>query len=70
MEEKMETTSEATVLTIKQVAEILHCSKTHVTNVLNGRVSGLPRLTHLSVGRRKLVRKDWLNHWMEENKTR
>jgi excisionase family DNA binding protein len=66
----METASVATILTIKQVAEILQCSKTHVTNVLNGRVAGLPRLTHLCVGRRKLIRKDWLDRWMEENSTR
>jgi excisionase family DNA binding protein len=63
-------TSEATILTLKQVAQILHCSKTHVTNVVNGKVSGLPRLTHISLGRRKLVRKEWLDQWMEENKTR
>ncbi len=66
----METAPETSVLTIKQVAQILHCSKTHVANVLNGRVTGLPRLSHLNVGRRKLVRKDWLERWMEENKTR
>ena len=66
----METASETSVLTIKQVAQLLHCSKTHVANVLNGRVTGVARLSHLNVGRRKLVRKDWLERWMEENKTR
>ena len=56
------------VLTIKEIAEILRCSKAHVANVLNGKVHGLPRLTHLNVGRRRLVRKEWLVDWMDANK--
>lgn len=57
------------ILTIREVAEVLRCSKAHVCNVLRGRVQGLPRLTHFSLGRRKLVRREWLETWMEENKT-
>ena len=64
----MENTSN--ILTIREVATILRCSKAHVANVLSGKVAGIERLTHLSVGRRKLVRRDWLEHWMENNKTR
>ena len=56
------------ILTIKEVAIILRCSKTHVANVLSGKVDGLPRLTHLNLGRRKLVRREWLDRWMETNK--
>jgi len=67
-EGQMESTG--SILTIKEVAEILRCSKTHVANVLSGKVQGLPRLTHLNMGRRKVVRKEWLEHWMEANKTR
>ena len=62
----MENTSN--ILTIKEVATILRCSKTHALNVLEGKVRGLPRLVHLSLGRRKVVRKDWLDQWMEANK--
>ncbi len=62
----MENTSN--ILTIKEVASILRCSKTHALNVLEGKVRGLPRLAHLSLGRRKVVRKDWLDEWMEANK--
>jgi hypothetical protein len=57
------------ILTIKEVADILRCSKTHAQNVMEGRVRGLPRLPHLTFGRRKVVRKEWLDSWMEENKT-
>ena len=38
-------------------------------NVIEGKVNGLPKLTHLSLGRRKVVRKEWLDQWMEANKT-
>jgi excisionase family DNA binding protein len=58
----------STILTVKDVAEILRCSKTHVGNVLSGRVPGVPRLAHVTMGRRKLVRKEWLDRWLETNK--
>jgi excisionase family DNA binding protein len=57
------------ILTIHDVAEILRCSKTHVSNVINGKVAGVPKLTHLSMGRRKLIRRAWLDQWMEANKS-
>lgn len=62
----MQDTSDS--LTLKEVAGILRCSRTHALNVIEGRVRGLSRLPHLTFGRRKLVRKEWLDSWMEENK--
>jgi excisionase family DNA binding protein len=67
VEEFVENTTN--ILTIKEVADILRCSKTHAQNVIEGKVHGLPKLTHLSLGRRKVVRKEWLDQWMEANKT-
>ena len=55
------------ILTINDVASILRCSKTHVSHVLAGRIAGIPRLTHIAMGRRKLVRREWLDQWMENN---
>ena len=57
-------------LTVKEVAGILRCSKTHALNVIEGRIRGVPKLPHLTFGRRKVVLKEWLAAWMEENKTR
>ena len=57
------------ILTLHEVAQILRCSKTHVSNVINGKVAGVPKLTHLAMGRRKLVRRAWLEIWMEANKS-
>jgi len=47
-------------LTINDVAAILRCSKSHVSHLLAGKVRGIPRLTHIAMGRRKLVRREWL----------
>jgi hypothetical protein len=58
------------VLPIRDVAALLRCSKTHVANALNGKIPGVPRLSHISMGRRKLVRREWLDQWLEANKQR
>jgi hypothetical protein len=38
-------------------------------NILTRGVCGVPRLTHLRLGRRKVVRKEWLDQWIEAEKT-
>lgn len=65
-----ETAIKSEILTIREVAEVLRCSKAHVCNVIHGKIEGLPKLTHFSMGRRKLVRREWLDQWMEANKVR
>ena len=59
----------ARILTINQVAEILQCSKAHVSNALNGKVANVPALPHFSLGRRKLIRREWLEAWLEDYKS-
>lgn len=56
------------VLTINEVARRLRCSKAHVCNLMNGRVRGVPRLPHATLGRRKLTTDEWLAQWMEATK--
>jgi hypothetical protein len=58
------------VLTLSEVAAQLRCSKAHVSNILNGRVAGLAPLPHLALGRRKLVRREWLAEWIEAKRVR
>jgi hypothetical protein len=65
-----DTIKEEPILTIKDVAEVLRCSKTHVCNVMAGKVAGVPQLAHIALGRRKLVRREWLNQWLEASKSR
>ena len=53
------------MFTINEAARILRCSKAHLSNVLNGKVSSLPPLPHVSLGRRKLIRRIILQQWLE-----
>jgi hypothetical protein len=43
------------LLTLAEVAELLHCSKAHVGRAVAGRVPGCPPIPAVSLGRRKLV---------------
>jgi hypothetical protein len=54
----------ADMMTIREVAQVLRCSKTQLQNALDGKVRGVPRLMHLAMARRKVSRRDWLgNGW-------
>lgn len=55
------------LLTLFEVAKLLHCSKAHVSNVIAGRVPGCPPIPALCLGRRKLVRRETLSAWVERN---
>ncbi|SRR5579885_3668392 len=52
------------VLTVREVAAELRCSKAHVHNIIAGKVHDLPPLPVLRIGRRVLVRQDALSRWM------
>ena len=54
------------ILTIRDVAERLRCSKAHVSKLLLGEVEGVPAITHVAMGRRKVVREEWLEQWMNQ----
>lgn len=57
------------LLTLTAVAELLHCSKAHVSNVIAGRVPGCPPIPAVCLGRRKLVRREALRSWIERNES-
>ena len=52
------------LLTITEAARKLRCSKTHVHNLIYGKVPNLPPLPVLRIGRRVLIRHDGLKAWM------
>jgi hypothetical protein len=54
-------------LTLADVAELLHCSKAHICKAVAGRVRGCPPIPSVSLGRRKLVRRQALLAWIEVN---
>jgi excisionase family DNA binding protein len=55
------------LLTVADVAQLLHCSKAHICNLMAGRVHGCGALPALHLGRRMLVRRQSLLQWIEEN---
>jgi excisionase family DNA binding protein len=57
--------NDAEVLTIREAATVLRCSKAHVQNLLVGRVKDAPPLPFIPLGRRKLIRRESLVRWME-----
>lgn len=63
----MERLAEFDLLTLAEVAKLLHCSKAHVCNAVAGRLPGCPPIPAVSLGRRKLVRRASLICWIERN---
>ena len=61
------TLSEFNLLTLTEVARLLHVSRAHVTNAVAGRVRGCFPIPTISIGRRKLVRRETLVQWIEQN---
>jgi excisionase family DNA binding protein len=55
------------LLTMKEVAAALHCSKAHVCNLAAGKVRGCVPLPAIHMGRRLLVRRESLLRWIERN---
>ena len=54
-----------TVLTLRQAADYLQISKPHLSNVINGKVPAVPPLRCFRVGRRILIKREWVDEWME-----
>ena len=62
-----ETFPTSAILTIREVAQELRCSKAHVHNLINGRVRGVKALPAIPLGRRRIVRRESLNEWIASN---
>jgi hypothetical protein len=62
-------TSDATersqVLTLNQAADYLRMSRAHLSNLINGKVRGVPCLRHARPGRRILIKREWAGAWLE-----
>jgi excisionase family DNA binding protein len=60
-----QTIEDSPVLTLKQAAAYLRISKAHLSNVINGKVPGVPDLKNARVGRRILIKREWADTWLE-----
>ena len=54
------------ILDVKGAAQVLGCSPAHVSNMLNGKVPGVPPIPHVRAGRLRLIRRAALMRWFEE----
>ena len=52
------------LLSLSEVRIELKCSKSHVSNIINGLVPGLPKLRVIALGRRKFVLQPTLDEWL------
>ena len=55
------------ILTAKEVAEDLRCSKSQVYRLMAGDVGGVTMLPHLALGRKKVVPRSALEQWKRQN---
>jgi excisionase family DNA binding protein len=56
------------VMTLKQAADYLQVSKAHLSNVISGRVLGVPPVRSFRLGRRILIKREWIDEWLETNR--
>ncbi len=55
------------ILTVAEIASELRCSQRHVRRLLNGKIQGVTRLPHLSLGRKKVVQRSHFERWKNIN---
>jgi hypothetical protein len=54
------------VLNLAEAAALVRCSRAHLSNIVNGKVHGIPRLPTVRIGRRVLFRRESLELWLQE----
>lgn len=54
------------VLNLAEAAALVRCSRAHLSNIVNGKVHGIPRLLTVRIGRRVLFRRESLERWLQE----
>ena len=57
------------ILTAKEIAAELRCSKAQVYKLMNGEVTGVTVLPHIALGRKKVVRRASFEAWKAANET-
>ena len=56
---------QTSVLTLAQAASYLQVSKAHLSNVINGKVQGVKPVRFFRLGRRVLIKREWIDEWLE-----
>jgi len=53
------------VMSLNQAAAYLQVSKAHLSNVINGKVPGVKPVRFFRLGRRVLIKREWIDEWLE-----
>jgi excisionase family DNA binding protein len=53
------------VMSLNQAAHYLQVSKAHLSNVINGKVLGVKPVRSFRLGRRVLIKREWIDTWLE-----
>ncbi len=53
------------VLSLSDAAAYLHVSKAHLSKVINGKVPGVKPVRSFRMGRRILIKREWIDEWLE-----
>lgn len=64
--EKVLSAASCKVLNLAEAAALVRCSRAHLSNVINGKVRGIPRLPTVRIGRRVLFRRESLETWLQQ----
>jgi excisionase family DNA binding protein len=62
----IKTQEPSTVMTLQQAAAYLRISKAHLSNVIGGKVPGVQPMRSVRIGRRILIRQEWMDQWLEK----
>jgi hypothetical protein len=54
------------IMDIKAAANYLGVSRSHLSHILAGKVSGVPAIPHVRAGRRALIRRVVIDRWLLE----
>jgi excisionase family DNA binding protein len=57
----------SSVMTLKEAAVYLQVSKAHLSNVINGKVPGVLPVRSFRLGRRILIKQEWIDQWLDES---
>jgi excisionase family DNA binding protein len=54
------------ILNLAEAARFVRCSRSHLSNVVNGKVRDFPPLPSVRIGRRVLFRQESLEEWLRQ----
>ena len=60
------TTSRPEIMGMRAAAAYLGVSRSHLSHLLAGKIPGVPAIPHVRAGRRALIRRAMIDHWLIE----